>query len=84
MLRKIISIRNLKSINFDAFVADMDLEEITGDHLHNMVEALKTKMSMSLRHSCTSHYQADHHSHLKSLIHRRADKQKKKVRREKI
>ena len=47
MLRKVISLRNMKSIDFDTFVPDMDLDEITGDNLDTMVEALKTKMSMS-------------------------------------
>ena len=48
MLKKVISIRNLMSINFDAFEADMDLDEITGDTFDDMVEALETKISMSL------------------------------------
>ena len=46
MLRKDISIRNVKSIDFETFVADMDLDDITGDNLDDMVEALKIKMFM--------------------------------------
>ena len=48
MVRKVISIRNLKSFNFDVFVAHMDLDEITGDNLDDMVEAFENKRSMSL------------------------------------
>ena len=48
MLRKVICIRNLKCIEYDAFVADMDLDKITEDNLDDKVETLKTKMSMSL------------------------------------
>ena len=48
MLRKVIFIRKMKSINFDAFVADMDLDEITVDNLDNMVKAPEAKMSISV------------------------------------
>ena len=48
ILRKVIFIRNLRSIKFNTFVADIHLYEITGDNLDYMVEALKTKVSLSL------------------------------------
>ena len=44
MFRKVISIRYLKSIDVDAFVANMDLDEITGGNLNDMVETIETKM----------------------------------------
>ena len=37
----------MKIINFDAFVVDINLDEVTGDNLDDMLEALKTKVSVS-------------------------------------